>query len=298
MGVVDLKKNVGLGLAALQLWGLAVAARAADERDPIALAPASLATLATDVPAPVSPRGEPVFDGWSSAADLPRGNGRRTLAAFPRNVARSFAGVLSPDNAASLIAGASLAAAGHLLDARATTALHGQCVTCGKVGGRLGGAGAVPAVGVLFLAGRFAPQGTFRASTYDFAQALAVSGAWTGTLKYSIHRRRPDGSDDLSLPSGHASAAFSLATVAERHYGWRVGVPGYLLAAGIGLSRVESNRHNLSDVVAGAALGLVVGRTVTRSNGEAPGGRRRRLALTPASDPQGAGVGLRLSASW
>jgi membrane-associated phospholipid phosphatase len=293
-----LKKRLGLGLAVLQLCGFTVAARAADQTDPIAPAPASLATLAGEVPAPLAPRGEPVFDGRSSAFDLPRGYGRRTLAAFPRNVARSFVGVLSIDNAASLIAGSSLSAAGHLLDARAATALRGGCVSCGRAGATMGGAAVVPTIGVLFLAGRFAPQGAFRASTYDYAQALAVSAAWTGALKYSFHRRRPDGGDSFSLPSGHASAAFSLATVTERHYGWKLGAPVYLLAAGIGVSRIEANRHNLSDIIAGAALGVVVGRTVTRSNGDAPAGRARRLSLAPASDPQGAGVGLRLSASW
>jgi membrane-associated phospholipid phosphatase len=98
------------------------------------------------------------------------------------------------------------------------------------------------------------------------------------------------------LPSGHTSTAFSLATVAERHYGWKVGVPAYVFASSIGLSRIESKRHHLSDVVAGAALGVIVGRTVTRMNGGAPG--RRSFSLTPATDPHGRGAGLQLSASW
>jgi len=124
-----------------------------------------------------------------------------------------------------------------------------------------------------------------------------VNAAWTGALKYSLHRQRPDGSDYYSLPSGHSSSAFALATVAERHYGWRVGVPAYLVAAGIGLSRVESNRHYLSDVIAGGALGVTVGRAVTRLNGERPAGRRR-ISVGPTTDPRGGGIGLGLSASW
>jgi membrane-associated phospholipid phosphatase len=74
-------------------------------------------------------------------------------------------------------------------------------------------------------------------------------------------------------------------------------VPAYLLASGIGLSRVEKNKHYLSDVLAGATLGIVVGRTVTRVNDEQPG-RQRRLALGPASDLHGAGVSLNVSMSW
>jgi membrane-associated phospholipid phosphatase len=54
--------------------------------------------------------------------------------------------------------------------------------------------------------------------------------------------------------------------VAERHYGWKIGVPAYLLAGLVGASRLEQDKHYLSDVVAGAALGYVVGRTVVRVN--------------------------------
>jgi membrane-associated phospholipid phosphatase len=153
-------------------------------------------------------------------------------------------------------------------------------------------------VGLLFTAGRLAPtSSTFRAASYDAAQALLVNGAWTGILKHSLQRQRPDAGDALSLPSGHASTAFALATVTERHYGWKAGLPAYALAAGIGLSRIESSRHHLSDVLAGAALGTIVGRTVTRLDGE----RRssgRTLAVAPATDPHGSGVGLGFSASW
>jgi len=155
----------------------------------------------------------------------------------------------------------------------------------------------VPVVGALFVAGRFAPQGRFRAASYDFAQALAVSGAYTGILKYTVHRERPDGSDRLSFPSGHTSSAFSLAAVADHHYGWKVGVPAYLLASGIGLSRVESNRHNLSDVLAGATIGLIAGRTVSRLDGERPA-KKRFVSVGPATDLNGQGVGVGLSASW
>ena len=140
-------------------------------------------------------------------------------------------------------------------------------------------------------------RSTFRSATYDAAQALIVNSAWTGLLKYSLHRTRPDGTDALSLPSGHTSSAFALATVAERHYGWKAGLPAYLLAAGIGASRIESNKHYLSDVIAGAAIGTIVGRTVTRVNGGRPASSRT-LSLGPATDPHGTGIGRGLAATW
>jgi membrane-associated phospholipid phosphatase len=229
--------------------------------------------------------------------DGPAGDGRRTLGAFPRNVARSFVGVFGRDNVNTLVLGLSASAVSFAADDQVARAIEGQCFRCGSTGATIGGAPIVPVVGALFLAGRFAPPGKFRSVTYDMGQALVVNAAWTGVFKYGLHRTRPDGSDTLSFPSGHTSTAFSLATVAERHYGWKVGVPAYVLASSIGLSRIERNRHHLSDVLAGATLGVIVGRTVTRLNGEsAP--RKHTLAVGPSTDLNGGGVGLGVSATW
>jgi membrane-associated phospholipid phosphatase len=239
-------------------------------------------------------------DGLSEAAarsDRPTGDGRRTLGAFPKNLGRGFLGVFSAESLAPFLVGGTAAFASHSLDQSAASALDGRCGPCGRTGATVGGAAIVPFVGMAFVAGRLAPSGsTFRSASYDAAQALIVNGAWTGLLKYSLQRTRPDGSDSLSLPSGHTSTAFALATVAERHYGWKAGLPAYALAAGIGLSRMESSKHYLSDVIAGATIGTIVGRTVARVNG----GRAssRTLAIGPATDPHGAGLGLGLSASW
>ncbi len=308
------KRLVGLAaFAMLAFTGSWAPAQDAVASTPAATAPASLtqteeqspaldlspATLdlpqALDVPQATAP-----FDHTCDAAalsDRPAGDGRRTLSAFPRNVARGVIGVFSRDSLAPLLLGSGIALAGHSLDGRVETALQGRCLSCGRVGTSLGGTTGGVAVGAFFLAGRFAPQGALRTVSYDFAQAMVVNAVWTGALKFSLHRQRPDGSDYYSLPSGHTSTSFSLATVAERHFGWKVGVPAYLLASGIGLSRIESNKHYLSDVLAGAALGVIVGRTVTRVNGE-PRAQRRTLAVGPAADAQGTGVGLAVSATW
>jgi len=230
--------------------------------------------------------------------DAPRGDGRRTLGEFPKNLGRNIVGVFSGQNLLPFAIGAAAVTTASAFDHRTQNFLLGACQSCGKTGATLGGGSAiVPVVGALFAAGRFSPPGRFRAATYDFAQAMIVNGAYSGILKYSVRRERPDGSDRLSFPSGHASTAFSLATVANHHYGWRVGLPAYVLASGIGLSRIESNRHHLSDVLAGATLGLIVGRTVGRLDGGQPA-RKRFVSVGPATDLHGQGVGLGLSASW
>ena len=65
-----------------------------------------------------------------------------------------------------------------------------------------------------------------------------------------------------SFPSGHASAAFCAAAVLSR--GSRLG-PLYRLAAGIvAVSRIHVRLHHASDVIAGAAVGEIIGRVAAR----------------------------------
>jgi hypothetical protein len=68
----------------------------------------------------------------------------------------------------------------------------------------------------------------------------------------------------------------------------------YALAGFIGASRIERHKHHLSDVVAGATIGFIVGRTVTREDGE-PVRREKRFSVVPMSDAQGGGVGAGVS---
>ena len=229
--------------------------------------------------------------------DTPNADGRRTLGAFPKNLGRNFVGVFSGPNLLPFAVGAAATVSASAFDSRTKGLLQGTCDTCGSTGATAGGAAMMPLVGAMFVAGRFAPQGRFRSATYDFAQAMIVNGAYTSILKYSVQRTRPDASNSLSFPSGHTSTAFSLATVANQHYGWKVGVPAYLLASGVGLSRIEKDKHYLSDVLAGATLGIIVGRTVSRLDGERPA-KKSIIGVGPATDPHGQGVGLSLSASW
>jgi membrane-associated phospholipid phosphatase len=126
--------------------------------------------------------------------------------------------------------------------------------------------------------------------------AALVTAGYTGLLKVTVSRERPNGEDDNSFPSGHTSNAFALATVAEHHYGWKVGVPAYALAGVIGASRVEQGKHFLSDVLAGATLGFLAGRTVVRVNGAPLEQRAPEVRIAPilGRDIQG----LRLSVAF
>ena len=90
----------------------------------------------------------------------------------------------------------------------------------------------------------------------DLVQAQILTEMLVEPLKWSTQRLRPDGSNSLSFPSGHAAITFAAATVIERHLGWRKAILGYGIASYVAVSRLHDNRHWLSDVVFGAARGV------------------------------------------
>jgi undecaprenyl-diphosphatase len=99
---------------------------------------------------------------------------------------------------------------------------------------------------------------------------ISILAALVMSLKFTIRRRRPEGewggiyrnTDPHSFPSGHAARAFLIAVVAGG-----LG-PGWLAAALLGwaplvsLARVAMGVHYMSDVVAGLAVGILMGLVV------------------------------------
>ena len=97
-------------------------------------------------------------------------------------------------------------------------------------------------------------------------RALALSNAIVSPLKFGIARKRPDGSNGLSFPSGHSANSFALTTVLTRRYGWRLGIPLYAFTLTVPAARIHDDKHFFSDVGGGAAIGIAAGLSVTRSN--------------------------------
>jgi PAP2 superfamily len=117
----------------------------------------------------------------------------------------------------------------------------------------------------------------------DLLRAHAITEMLVEPIKFATQRRRPDGSDNLSFPSGHAAITFAGATVLERHLGWKKAALAYVIAAYVASSRMHDNRHYLSDVVFGAAIGTIAGRVVTEHG-------RETWTLVPAAVPGGAAI--------
>jgi membrane-associated phospholipid phosphatase len=114
----------------------------------------------------------------------------------------------------------------------------------------------------------------------DLVQAQILTEMLVEPLKFATRRERPDGSNRQSFPSGHAAVTFATATVIERHLGWRKSVLGYAIATYVATSRLHDNRHYLSDVVFGAAVGSIAGRTVVHHAAD-------YWAVAPVSVPGG-----------
>ena len=88
----------------------------------------------------------------------------------------------------------------------------------------------------------------------QFMKTMGTSFIVTHGLKILINKERPNGGD-YSFPSGHTSAAFTGAAFIDKRYGYKVGVPAYLLASFVGWSRVNANKHDYWDVLGGIIIG-------------------------------------------
>lgn len=188
-------------------------------------------------------------------------------------------------------------------------------------------AGTVAAVGSLLMPGASVLAGDLesgRMLTYGvmYAQAFVLTTGLKDLIKARSVRWRPytyeEGFDAAqadedyadSFPSGHTSYAFLGATFlsttfrAEVSHGpWRAIVPAaaYGMAVGTGALRVASGDHFLTDVIAGAALGTLVGWVVpalhrTHEDADRPG-------RTPDGSPILSGLaashrGVALRFSW
>ena len=78
--------------------------------------------------------------------------------------------------------------------------------------------------------------------------------------KKLFHRERPDLSSDNSFPSGHTATAFASAEIFHQELNHNyplLSYFGYIPAAITGMLRIYNNKHYISDVVAGAGLGII-----------------------------------------
>ncbi len=96
--------------------------------------------------------------------------------------------------------------------------------------------------------------------TFIYAFSGVLTAGVVETTKTLTGRERPDGSAKNSFPSGHTATAFSAAEFLHQEFGhhsiW-ISIGGYTVATMVGASRIFNDRHWLSDVVAGAGIGIL-----------------------------------------
>lgn len=93
-----------------------------------------------------------------------------------------------------------------------------------------------------------------------YAVSTIIMAGTVYGLKHITHEERPDYSSFTSFPSGHTATAFAAAEWLRMEYRHRspwIGIAGYAVATSVGMLRLYNNRHWVSDVVAGAAVGFL-----------------------------------------
>jgi membrane-associated phospholipid phosphatase len=240
------------------------------------LAPAAGAVAWADDPPP--PAGPPP----------PHTGVKATLKAIPGD----FKHLPSRHSAFVLAGGGALALAAHQFDKDVNAHLQGSSFAKsffapGKVIGQ----------GATLFGTSFAIYGIGRATDnrklshlgMDLLRATIEDAAIVYAIKLSVRRDRPTG-ECCSFPSGHASVTFAAAAVLWRHLGWKAAVPTYTVASYVALSRLHDNRHYLSDVVFGSAIGVAVGHTVTMHTLHG----HENWAIAPMPMP-GGGIGVMIT---
>ncbi len=97
-------------------------------------------------------------------------------------------------------------------------------------------------------------------ATLSYGASMLIMGVIVNSIKYTAKVERPDGSSRNSFPSGHTASAFTNASFLHKEYGdvnplYSIG--GYSAATFTGLGRNLNNRHWISDVLAGAGIGII-----------------------------------------
>ena len=132
-----------------------------------------------------------------------------------------------------------------------------------------------------------------KSTAFLATQAYVTAGAIQSALKFLSKRQRPNYinpttniadptfhgpfykfptqksglSTNSSFPSGHTTAAFAAATVYAMEYRHRPWIPvlSYTFATAVGLSRLTENKHWPTDVLVGAAIGILSGKQVVNN---------------------------------
>ncbi|MDH5705983.1 MAG: phosphatase PAP2 family protein [Candidatus Aminicenantes bacterium] len=132
-------------------------------------------------------------------------------------------------------------------------------------------------IAAIYTTGELSKSNGLRKTALSSLESWLTTGVVVGVMKFTIGRARPyteesscsfhpfsTGSRNYSFPSGHASAAFAVATaIAEQSKKDYVDVAAYTLASLVALSRVHKDKHWASDVFVGACMGYFIAKKIS-----------------------------------
>jgi membrane-associated phospholipid phosphatase len=160
----------------------------------------------------------------------------------------------------------------------------------------------LPVLAGFYAYGQFADDNNAKATALDGFAANLISSLVTSTLKGAFGRARPNTGlgpgqfhsfeGDQAFPSGHATGAFTFASVIAAHYDnvW-VDASAYTIASLVGVARIHLNAHWASDVVAGGLIGGLIGHHLVEFNRRL---REDRSSFAPTLGTDGS----ELTLSW
>ena len=136
----------------------------------------------------------------------------------------------------------------------------------------------VAALGTYYLVARCAGNARAVSTAAPAFESYLWAAIVTSATKAAFGRERPGGGSgegrffagDTIFPSGHTTRSFAIAAVLADRHGRKAAWVAYPIAALVGLSTMEQDMHWASDVVAGAGLGLAIGKGIAARHPGAP----------------------------
>ncbi len=144
--------------------------------------------------------------------------------------------------------------------------------------------GDVGAVGIPVVAGIISLAKKDYEGIKQLGLGYGVSVGSTYALKYMIDAERPNGGRH-SFPSGHTASAFAGASYLHYRYGWDYGIPAYVAASAVALSRIDADEHHWRDVIASTVLANAVAWFLTDKY-------ESKVAVLPVVDPDNGTYGI------
>ena len=163
--------------------------------------------------------------------------------------------------------------------------------------------------GMLYVGGLIGRDNYTRQTGQMLAEAMLFNGLVTQGAKMMFGRGRPyinEGSyklemfefenefEETSLPSGHTSSAFTIATVLSNRFdNMYASIALYSLASLTAFQRIYIDKHWFSDTILGAALGTVIGLKVVKLHDKnSTSGKSLNYSIYPRINSSSYGLGL------